>query len=375
MTPTTPSRSALVSFQTIQTQVQTQEPILKHTLPEDICLTILEKYLPEDYGSLNKAFYKRQMAMWGDAIKLMKDEQSHPTMYQLIGDKRIKNLFQLKFRLLSEAVSGKHTNSEEYLKVMRNPNYDLEHLKELDVYIEQQTHKNSLDSFISSCKDCEVTVSISKDTDYVEYNRIIRALSQLDDRSVKKITRLHFLADGITRVPQYIKWFSALEHLEFERNKLTDLPKSMGQLTALKILRIDANCFTDFPEVICTLSDLTELDMANNQLTYIPASVGKLKNLKKVNFTNNKLKTLPFSIGNTGLKTIQLNNNPLESLPNVFNGFRDIIHDLGIAENPKFSLPATTKMPPLIEKEEEKQKPKENLEAPTLRRASKKFIK
>jgi hypothetical protein len=120
------------------------------------------------------------------------------------------------------------------------------------------------------------------------------------------------------------------------------LPDSIGGMTRLKTLNISDNSkLSGLPAGICLigtklqnlraarcklarlpdafgsgLSGLRTLDLEDNDLECLPDSFGGLTRLTHLRVNRNRLKTLPESIGALGqLRTLFMGNNPFESYP------------------------------------------------------------
>ena len=118
-----------------------------------------------------------------------------------------------------------------------------------------------------------------------------------------------------------------LKHLDLNDNGLTVLPSEYSRLIYLEHLDISENNFKVFPTCIGALTHLTELNLNNSidNLTQLDAMdriykdlncLSKLVNLKNLDLADNNLESLPdiFS-GLIHLEILHLEFNDLKSLP------------------------------------------------------------
>jgi Leucine-rich repeat (LRR) protein len=159
---------------------------------------------------------------------------------------------------------------------------------------------------------------------------------EMPDEEIAKLIDIHFKAEGLTEIPNFIYKVEKLKFLNLDSNNITDipeifvdtlsninllsfsnnniksLPKNIGNLKSLRALSLDENNITSLPESFGNLENLKDLYLEDNNITSLPESFGKLQNLLYLDLSNNNLTTLPESIKNLkNLENLKLRGNPM----------------------------------------------------------------
>ena len=126
-----------------------------------------------------------------------------------------------------------------------------------------------------------------------------------------------------------------LTRLDMSENCIRELPTDFENLTGLCELILHHNQIEEIPKVFCigNLSrTLNLLDLGNNKLRIIRPFFGKLRNLVTLKLHGNQIVVLSSSMRDlTQLRTLQVNNNQLRTLP---AGFADLRLDaLDLSDN------------------------------------------
>lgn len=103
--------------------------------------------------------------------------------------------------------------------------------------------------------------------------------------------------------------------LNLSGKELSQIPKEVFTCTNLKKLNLSNNNLLEIPKEINQLTKLEVLDLSNNQLRHIQAGLFYLKRLKTLNISHNQLKKLPIQIKRLScLTSLMVQNNNLEEI-------------------------------------------------------------
>lgn len=134
-------------------------------------------------------------------------------------------------------------------------------------------------------------------SDFFEFDERLAELSEL--------TTIHVNGSRLQYLPKEIGRLQNLERLFISFSELKNLPKSLFFLPNLKYLALRDNAIESIPEEI-DLPSLKTLDVINNQLTTLPVSL----------------------LRQDSLTSIQANGNPLKNLPHEYNSFDGLELDI-----------------------------------------------
>ena len=161
--------------------------------------------------------------------------------------------------------------------------------------------------------------------------------------NLKALKTLNLSVTQLTTLPSSFVGLTSLESLLIDNSKLDTLPPNIGGLASLGSLRLVNNKLQELPSSICELTQLSNLVLAHNDLRSLPPDFGNL-NLKSLWINFNKLERLPDSIGNLSkLTSLYLNNNQLTKLPNDFGKLTALV-TLHLENNSLVELPANFHM-------------------------------
>jgi hypothetical protein len=227
----------------------------------------------------------------------------------------------LAFPLLKQLTrAGDHQAKKVFKEeIAKRYNYGVESVREYlrsKKYIWEMTDEEFL-SLIEDEGEYETLKQILKTYPKLEKNER-GALTLKLNLDIKKgeVVKLDLSALELTRIPEEIRDFSSLEHLNISHNSLKELPKWIGEFKALKVLRITDNQLKTLPNSIGSLNSLEEFYARGNQLETIPEAIGNIKSLKILELYQNKLKTMPETIGELlNLVKLDLHENELSFLP------------------------------------------------------------
>jgi len=108
-----------------------------------------------------------------------------------------------------------------------------------------------------------------------------------------------------------------LEELYLNNNQLTGISSGIGGLTNVEEMHLDNNQITRLPPEIGNLTKLLKLYLHNNLIDSLPDEIWNLRNVKYLYLNNNHIKKLPQPVYNTRLYKLIINDNNLDSLPDL----------------------------------------------------------
>ena len=126
---------------------------------------------------------------------------------------------------------------------------------------------------------------------------------------------LNLGGNGISSLPDEIRWFGRLRILFFAGNRFTSVPPVLGCLPSLYMLSFKSNCLEEVPEE--SLSPrLGWLILTDNKIKRLPRSIGALSGLRKCMLAANELTELPDEMQNCReLELLRIAANKLSALP------------------------------------------------------------
>ncbi|KAI8998149.1 hypothetical protein BC832DRAFT_245324 [Gaertneriomyces semiglobifer] len=133
----------------------------------------------------------------------------------------------------------------------------------------------------------------------------------LADPATLSSTSLSLSQRRLTSLPPQIGSLVSLERLGLSHNLLSTLPRSLSNLTKLRYLNLKGNLHTDIPSCLTALPVLEILDISRNKLKRLPDEPGTLVRLKVLSIARNRITALPTWFGDTELKVLKLEHNPL----------------------------------------------------------------
>ena len=113
--------------------------------------------------------------------------------------------------------------------------------------------------------------------------------------------------------------FSSLKRLDFSGSDLSSFPgNTLAALTDLEYLNISRNNLSILPREIGRLKNLKTLLARENSITILPGELSNCSSLRELDLTSNRLSTVLISFKNlSGLVSLLLDDNPLESFPDI----------------------------------------------------------
>eukprot|EP00960_Hanusia_phi_P051265 760685-Hanusia_phi.AAC.5 len=110
-----------------------------------------------------------------------------------------------------------------------------------------------------------------------------------------------------------------LVELRCRKCMLEYLPEDIGKLTDLTILDCSKNDIRWIPPSFSDLKSLKVADLRNNILYELPENIGNCQSLSQLYLQHNKLYNLPLSLSNAPLKTLRIDHNEFEVLPDALD--------------------------------------------------------
>jgi Leucine-rich repeat (LRR) protein len=119
----------------------------------------------------------------------------------------------------------------------------------------------------------------------------------------------------MTCLPQEICDLPQVKYLFLDSTSLRVLPPAIGFLNTLNFFAINNSHLTSLPQEIGQLANLMIFILDNNQLCSIPDKIRSLSQLVSLSLKGNRLTKIPDVSSLPNLKTLQLDGNPIESIP------------------------------------------------------------
>ncbi len=155
------------------------------------------------------------------------------------------------------------------------------------------------------------------------------------------LRNLSLCENMITYIPEYIELPASLEILDLTWNFLPSLNSTVKNLKFLKTLIVTKNRIESVPfNTLANLTALQHLAMDENSIEYINESDGCCPSLKVLKMNKNYLQSIPltFLMGVPQLRELSLQENKLISLPEIGNNARHL-WSVDISKNDFSSLP------------------------------------
>jgi Leucine-rich repeat (LRR) protein len=149
---------------------------------------------------------------------------------------------------------------------------------------------------------------------------------------------------GLTAIPEEIKYLTNLEYLSLSQNKITMIPEHIfDHLTNLKSLYLYNNKITAIPEhIFDQLINLKQLYLNNNKITSIPEHLfDSLTNLKHLSLSDNEITAIPEHLFDslTNLKYLSLSDNEITAIPEHLFDSLITLKDLNLSRNQITTIP------------------------------------
>ncbi|CAB3783509.1 leucine-rich repeat domain-containing protein [Pararobbsia alpina] len=119
----------------------------------------------------------------------------------------------------------------------------------------------------------------------------------------------------IGHIPDTIDSFVHLETLDLSHNRIMVLPFAIGRCTLLRTLKLSSNRLSWLPPEVGKLASLETLHLDCNMLMALPEEIACLTRLSALQVRQNLLYDLPARLDEMRLRRLDLNGNPLFSVP------------------------------------------------------------
>ncbi|XP_064394638.1 leucine-rich repeat and calponin homology domain-containing protein 2-like isoform X2 [Halichondria panicea] len=130
-----------------------------------------------------------------------------------------------------------------------------------------------------------------------------------------EIVEADFSKNRFDRLPKEVVSFKSLVKITCHHNNLRYIPAEMSTLPELRTVDLSRNFIQTVPVEICRMR-LKSLNLSNNRLLSIPVEFGKLTHLQYLNLSCNSLQELPPSFAElSALQYCDLHRNELKDLP------------------------------------------------------------
>lgn len=224
-------------------------------------------------------------------------------------------VFQLTW--LKELVLGKSYHAKEDIK---HRNYIIA----IDADIQKLSNLQKLDvsgNILSNLPDS--LSSLSQLNTLILHQNQFRKLPEVLYKLQFNLKTLDLSENLLLSLPNEIAALKNLETLNVADNQLDIIPDFIGELKNGRSFNFSKNKIKKITEQVSHLSLLEYFNCSNNELEILPDMIGELKNIQVLDFSNNAIENLPETLQgwNLGLKSLNLYNNQLSELPEIFKTF------------------------------------------------------
>ena len=143
------------------------------------------------------------------------------------------------------------------------------------------------------------------------------SMAPLDGAYQASLRDLRLEMNHITLIPSTIGAFIRLETLDLSHNRIQVLPPSIERCTLLRVLKLSSNQLSWLPREIGRLASRETLHLDQNALLALPEDMHCLTRLKSLQVQRNVLSGLPARLNELPIRRLNLNGNPLFSVPDT----------------------------------------------------------
>ncbi|NUO01666.1 MAG: leucine-rich repeat domain-containing protein, partial [Saprospiraceae bacterium] len=174
-----------------------------------------------------------------------------------------------------------------------------------------------------------------------------------------QLRRLSLSNNNLQKLPEITDPYKFLILLDASHNQLWRLPQSLANCTRLETLNLAGNRFRKLPDFLAGLPRLSQLDVSDNKLTQwprlptgltvlnlnnnplasVPGTVGQLARLKELYLDGNRVRKLPDAIGRlTALETLSAQGVILDTVPKGLLALNGMKRLKGLLQPPQAAL-------------------------------------
>ncbi|GBG27835.1 Leucine-rich repeat-containing protein 1 [Hondaea fermentalgiana] len=156
----------------------------------------------------------------------------------------------------------------------------------------------------------------------------------------KQMTSLDLSENNLSELPDIFDSFSMLHTIDLSANRLSDLPNSLAS-DAVTAIMLRNNALSEAPQVLEQMPNLGQLTLDGNQLSEVPDFLPDADQLVYLTLGSNAIDPESLLSLNSlgGLRTLSLDNNDLEYLPEGFGVGLESLLLLDIRNNSLTRLP------------------------------------
>ncbi len=150
-------------------------------------------------------------------------------------------------------------------------------------------------------------------------NNLIKSLGSIV-KNLKNLTNLIVTKNRIEQVPfNTLANLSALQHLAMDENLIEFINESDGCCPSLRVLKLNENYMSSIPVTfLLGVPELRKVSLQGNKLVSLPEIGNNARHLSYVDISQNNLGSLPMNIfKDTSLRTLKMNDNKIDTLPNL----------------------------------------------------------
>lgn len=148
------------------------------------------------------------------------------------------------------------------------------------------------------------------------------------------VQRLVLNGNFLQTLPSSIVKMTELRTLDLARNKLAQLPDVFASMTRLENVNLSDNHLTSLPDSFASLS-LVTLNLSGNSITVPPRVIEAMYSLEKLFLNKNRIVAVPPAWSSLPhLQTLNLDENFIADLPDIFLSECQTVFDLSIRRNP-----------------------------------------